>query len=250
MVWGTTGYSYDGTDLKTLAYHVSVFADQRPGMSGGVISYANEHGVRLSGRRYLGPRQFTVGLVLFPQNTSGVQTVTSLEHIQANAETLKKLFWSSSATKDFVKTMPDGDVRTIEARVENVQTQRNQTGVVARMAVTMFAPYPIWAGAAQSYLNQTGSFSAVNNGDLPAADLTIHFDTAGRITHNPSGAYLESDTANLTVNIKDHTIKVASTDRHDALTYNKEWWMEVEPGSNSMTVNSGTVDLTFNHGWD
>lgn len=250
MVWGTTGYSYRGTDLKTLAYHVSVFSDQRPRVTGQAVGYTGEHGVRISGRRYLGPRQFTVGMVLLPQNTSGNITTSELEHAQENAETLERLFWLSEGLGTFQKTMPDGDVRTIEARVEGLQRQRNRSGILSRMAVQMFAPYPIWAGSTESYLARTGSFSVVNDGTLPAADLTISFTNAGTLTNSRNGAEIVTSGA-VDIDVKNGVATVSGNPAENLVEFNEEYWFEIEPGTNNLTeTGAGSVDVVFKHGWD
>jgi hypothetical protein len=106
----------------------------------------------------------------------------------------------------------------------------------------LLAPQPFWIGAAD--INNSCASPLVVGGDAPAGNLTLEFvsGTDTKLLHNASGAYVQIAGAmpagGVLVDVEAGTcVKITGgADYSQNLVVNKPWWMELDPGSNAVTV--------------
>jgi len=241
-----TGFVLAGLDLRTLAYEITTVGgwDGFPGFKASGVEYAYTHGEDLTGRRFYKARNIDLGVIILPFNADGSQTLAPLVHIQQNLDALLGALHSTSSPLSLVRTMPDATVRTALVRPIDFVPIEQDVGITRSAILTLRMGYPFWHGET-SVVSGT-SFNAVNDGTAPVNDMVVTFTTAGRLTHTPSGDYLESSDAGAVVNVGTGVITGAPT---GAVFGNTPWWLQLEPGSNAFTTSGGSKSMSFFHGY-
>ncbi len=251
-----TGLDLGGVDLRTLGYEVASVEgwDGWPGMRIGEAHHAYEHGTRFDDRGFFNPRDLGISMVVLPRDPiTGLQTLDPAEHAQANVDDLLGALYNLNGVT-LIRTMPDATVRELfdlrSVSVWPVETGPGSFG--RRFNILLHAAYPFWQQTGiQSQAGQTGGFSAVNDGNAPINNMVVTFNTAGRLTHNVSGDYIETDTtASIVVDVGAKTVAIGSTFHDNEFHRNRAWWLQMEAGSNAFTVTlGGNVDITWFHHW-
>lgn len=122
--------------------------------------------------------------------------------------------------------------------------------------VTMRCPDPFWTATSQS--NQSAASPITVAGNAPITDPIIQFTgttTDAKLTHTASASYIQIDGAlpagGVQVDVGAGTCTRISggTDYSNYLTVADEWWMELDPGSNSFTVSGGTITVYWYNKW-
>ncbi len=242
-----TGWDIDGTDLRTLAYDIRDTDDwdSFPASKYGVQRHPFRTGFGISDKTFYRERHLNLNMAVFPQNTSGQVTTSPLEHMQDNIDTLLGLFHSSGLLT-ITRTLPDGlTTRVIEGKVLNSFQVKQLGTFLKRFTVRLDLPYPFWRQGSVKNVNGTGALVLTNNGNAPIHNAVITFTTAGRLTVNATGDYIESSAAGVVVDLGAWTVTQGGSPADNLLSdYNRPWFVDFQPGANSLTA-TGTVSIDF-----
>lgn len=251
---GQTGFTLKGVNLRTQGWDIASVEgwDAWPGQRMGEADYGYNHGSRFDDRGFFMGRDFGVSLHVLPYDpTTGVQTDPA-ENAQANLDDVLGLFYSLSGLT-LVRTMPDATVRELlDCRAVAAWSVEKGVGTFGRrINAVLRAGYPFWqqTGVVSSGA-QSGAFSLTNNGNAPINNMVVVMTTAGRLTHDDSGDYVETDQNAITIDVGARTAKNGSTFKDNHLARNRAWWLQMEPGVNDFTVSGGgNATVTFRHHW-
>lgn len=242
-----TGFTLGSLNLRTLASEIISTNgwDVFPGMKSSGTVYSFTHGEAVEGRRFYRARDIDLNLVLLATNAAGEVTSTPGEHLEENMATLMGALHNTFGTIPLVRTLPSGVTRTAHVRPLDLIPFEDANGLTRLVTLTLRMGYPFWHGASASI---SGSPSLVPNyaGNAPCNDMVFTFTTAGRITHDLTGDYIESSAAGLVVDV--HTGEI--TGDPAALDGNTPWWIQLEPGEdNTLTVTGGDKQMDLFHGY-
>lgn len=242
-----TGFVLGSLDLRTLAHEITLVSgwDTFPGLKFSGTQYAYQHGEDISGRRWYQPRTIDLHLILLATDATGVVTTTPLEHLQANLDALFAALHNSTGPLTLTRTMPDGTTRTAEVRPLDAAPVEDGTGITKSVVLSLRMGYPFWHGATATVAG-TGPLACTNNGNAPINDMVVTFTTAGRVT-TPAGDYLESAAAGAVVNVR--TGEVTGTATPADISSNKPWFIQFEPGANSVAVTGGSKSIQYFHAY-
>lgn len=240
-----TGFLLGSLDLRTLATEITSVNgwDTFPGLRAAGTEYVFRHGEDLDGRRFYRARDIDLNIVFMLTDSTGVVTTTPEQHLQANIEALMAALHNSTGSLTLTRTMPNGSTRTAQVRPLEAIPIEDNVGMTRAMVVTLRMGYPFWHGSAGSYTG--GSGNVVNNGNAPINDMIVTFTTTGRIT-TAAGDYIESAAAGLVLNVG--TGLVTTGDPAD-LSTNAPWFIQLEPGTNAITVTGGNKTINFFHAY-
>lgn len=242
-----TGFTLNGLDLRTLAHNIDSVNgwDSFPGVKSAGVEYAFTHGEYLGGRRFYRAREIDLNMVILTTDSTGVVTTSPEEHLEENVDTLLGALHNSFGPITLTRTMPSGAVRTAAVRpIDFVRFGSFQGPLLRAATLTLRMGYPFWHGAADSYTGGTGTVT--NDGNAPVNDMVITFTTAGRITHDDTGDYIESDSAGLVVDVGTGVITGGDSGE---IHSNNPWFLQLEPGDNDITVTGGNKTINFFPGY-
>ena len=244
-----TGFTLNGLNLRTLALEILSTSgwDTFPGVKSSGVQYAFTHGEYIGGRRFYRARDIDLNMIILDTNAAGQVVTTPLEHIEENIETLMGALHDTFNPLTLVRTLPSGVTRTAFVRPVDVLRYEDHVGISRIVTLTLRMGYPFWHGAA---FNQvvSGTTSITMNGTAPVNDFSVVFTTAGRITHSPTGDYIESSAAGITVDLSKHEDNITGGDPAD-ISSNTPWWLQLEKGSNGLVVTGGNKTLSGFHGY-
>lgn len=242
----STGWDIDGTDLRTLGYEFSVADgwDSFPASRFSAIDHPFRTGNEIGAKTLYGPRNLTFSMWVFPQDITGEVTTSPLEHLQDNLDTLFGVFHSDSPLL-ITRTMPDATTRTINGRVLQAFQVRGGNSLVRKFVARINLPYPFWKAGTVKNVTGTGAQSVVNLGNAPIHNALITFTTAGRLTIDSSGDYIDASAAGVIVDLAAWTIeKPAGTPADNLLSHNRAWLVMFGAGTTAVTA-TGTIDIDF-----
>lgn len=242
-----TEFTLGSLDLRTLAHEITLVSgwDTFPGLKYSATQYAYQHGEDMSGRRWYKPRNIDLHMILLATDATGVVTTTPLQHLQANLDALFAALHNSTGPLTLTRTMPDATVRTAEVRPIDASPVEDGTGITKAVVVSLRMGWPFWHGAAAE-VSGTGPLAATNNGNAPVNDMLVTFTTTGRIT-TPAGDYVESAAAGAILNVR--TGEVTGSGTPADISTNKPWFIQLEPGANSLTVTGGSKTINYFHSY-
>lgn len=204
--------------------------DKWPGLRSKGWEYAYRHGEVFNSRHYYRAREIMLTMVILG---------TSLTDIQANQEAILSLLHTNSGTVPLQKITPSGTRETEVIALQSFDVSQEH-GISRKMAMRLKMPYPFWHHVPmKSTSGQTSTFNLTNDGNAPINDMVITFTTAGTLTHDASGDYLTAADNGLVVNVGKRTAKLAGSHKDSSLSFNRPWWMQMEPGVNAFTVSGG-----------
>ena len=243
-----TGFTLNGLDLRTLATDIGSINgwDSFPGLKASGVQYAFTHGEYIGGRRFYSARDIDITMIIMATDEDGLVTTTPEEHVQDNIDALMAALHSTSGELALVRTMPDGSTRTAYVRPLDVIRFQESIGPIFRgVNLSLRMGYPFWNGAA---LAQTisGSASVTNLGTAPINNMIVTFTTAGRITVNATGEWIESADAGLVLDVK---TGIVTSGNSGALEASSPWLLQLEPGANALTVTGGNKSISGFHGY-
>lgn len=250
-----TGWVLNALDLRRIGYDISSVTgwDSFPGVRLQTSEYAYQHGNRFDQRGFYKTRLLGLQMTIVPYDPDGSQTYSNLsQHIQENVDAILGAL-HSLGNITISRTMPDTTVRNIEGRAIQAVPITDGPGVLGRnLGLLMECGYPFWRESGQqSVSGETGAFIATNDGNAPINNMVVTFNSPGRLTHDDSGDYIETDTDNsIVVDVGPRTVKLGSTFKDNRFGYNAGWFLQMEPGDNDFTVSGGgDVDMTWYHSW-
>lgn len=244
---GITGFTLGSLDLRTLAHEIRSANgwDSFPGLKARGVRYAYTHGEDNSGRRFYKARDIDIDMVLMATNSAGAVTTSPAEHVQDNIDSLLGALHSTSGELLLTRTLPDASTRTADVRPLDF-TRVRQNGILTRRVVlSLRMGYPLWHGAADS-VSGAGPLSPDNTGNAPVNDMVITFTTAGRITDDASGDYVEAATAGTVLDVGTGEITVNPS---NDISERRPWFLQFEPGVNALTITGGSKTINWNHGY-
>ncbi len=228
---------------------VAEFATGRRGKN-PVVEY--RHGEYPTPRKYVRAANLVLETVLRYTNSTGTVTHTdgAAGHVMENLGHLKRLLGGNQNTLvRLQRDAPDQGIVYIDVELLGEATPSQN-----RFTFTwpLHAPHPFWIGAADT-ANATPTWTV--DGDAPIGDAVIKFTgtvTDARVTHSASGAYIEIAGAlpagGVEVDIGEGTCTkiTGGADYSNYLVVNSPWWMELDPGINTVAVTqaSGTPTVT------
>ena len=218
--------------------------------SNPIVQY--RHGEYPSARKYVRASSFILETHLRYTNSSGVVTHAdgAAGHAYENLGHLKRLFGGVQDTLvRLQRTAPDQGLVYMDVELFGDALPSQSRHV---FGWPLLAPHPFWIGTADT-ANATPTWTV--GGDAPIGDAVVKFTgTANtpRVTHTASGAYIEIagdlPTGGVEVDIGAGTcVKITGgADWSNYLVVNKAWWMELDPGANTVAVTetSGTPTVT------
>ncbi|RKZ11616.1 hypothetical protein DRQ53_15800 [bacterium] len=249
MAWSDWLYKAGpaGGTLETLMDYcdaVRVVAEQSTGRRGSnpVVEY--RHGEWSSPRKYVRASNFVLEVFISYTNAAGAVTHAdgAAGHALENLGNVKRIFGGNQATLvRLERTAPDqGTVyRDCEVLGEVSPSQARHI-----FTIPLHAPHPFWVGAADT--GNTGTTLTVA-GDAPIGDAVVTFTsgTDQKLTHTASGASIQisgtTPAGGVEVDIGAGTcVKVTGgTDYSNYLVVSSPWWMELDPGANTVSVSGG-----------
>lgn len=244
-----TGFSWNGTDLRTLGYNIQVVDgwDSFPHGRVGVSQYPFRHGEVHTDEIFYDAKDISLGMAVLPTDATGVVTTSALQHLQDNIDMLFGLF-GANGMGSLIRTMPDltqreAVVRVIEAfEVTDLAKQARQFVVRARM------PIPFWRELPQvTGLSVSGSTVVTNNGNAPVQDFQITFGGAGSLTNSDNGDVLVASAA-CTVDLREWNIESGGLPVDNRITPSAPWLFRLRAGANNL-VGTGSVTLNYYHSW-
>lgn len=243
----STGWSIEGTDLRTLGYDIEASDDwdSFPGSKYNKVQHPYRTGMAV-GTRFYSERYLALSMLVLPRPPSGPLTVTPLEHLQTNIDTLLGLFHSNPSIT-VTKTLPDGSTtRTIEAVTVDSFTIKDsfENSLVRRFTARMLLPYPFWDQGSQKNVTGIGSLALTNNGNAPIHNAVVTFNSVGRLTVDATGDYIEASGTNVIVDMGAWTVTQTGSPADNLLTHNRPWLVLFQPGTNNLTATAN-VDIDF-----
>lgn len=248
----TTGWDLDGTDLRRIGYNIRTADgwDAFPASRAAALEHPFRHGEELSDRVFYKARDVSLAIMVLPTAPDGSVTLSGLEHVRANLDALMGLFHGRTGLRTLTQTLPDGStqrqakVRVVDSFVVNGLGGNDAARLfVARLRM----PYPFWSELPAKNVNGTGSLVLANGGNAPIQNAVITFSTAGRLTHDATGDYLEVDSVaggSVVVDLGAWTVTQAGSPADARLSYNRGWLMEFDPGNNGLTATA-TVSIDY-----
>lgn len=249
-----TGWSLNSLDLRTVGYNIATASgwDSFPGMKLNKFDNGYRHGYfRDNGSRWVyRDRDVIISMGIFPVDpTTGAVVTSADEHLEANIATLAGAMYSPTGDPlPLVKTLPSGLVKTLFVYPRDIAMIEQDGKQLRAVSLVLNAPYPFWHGEIDENPGLSGSFSLTNDGTAPINDMVITFNAAQTLTHVASGATITTEAGGITLDVGAGSNGLTGGDQ-DEIEVNSPWIMEMVPGSNSFTVDTGSVDIDFYHGY-
>ncbi len=254
----TTGLVLNGLDLRQVGWNVGsvVGWDGWPGykLTGKEPGYS--HGSVMDSRGFFKPKIMGIRLTIFPWlPTSLEQTLATPEHHIADNldDVLGAIYGLNGGDLVLARTMPDATVREINVRPTQAFPVAKGPGATGRdIAIVLKANYPFWQQTGlQSVSGQTTTFDIVNAGNAPINNMIVTFNSPGRITHDATGDYIQTDTTSgIVCDVGARTAKIGSVFYDNRFSRNAGHWIQAEPGTDGFTCSLGAnVDVTWLHHW-
>jgi len=254
----STGFVLNGLDLRQVGWDVGSIVgwDGWPGLKLTGLEPGYSHGSVMDVRGFFKPKIMGIRLTLFPWlPTSLEQTLATPEHHIADNldDVLGAIYGTNGGDLVLARTMPDATVREITVRpVQGFPVTKGPGAAGRDLALVLRADYPFWQQTGvQSATGETGAFNIVNNGNAPINNMVVTFNSTGRLTHDVSGDFIETDTtAGIVCDVGARTAKIGSVFHDNHFRRSVAWWIQAEPGTDGFTVsNGGNVDVTWRHHW-
>lgn len=249
----TTGFTLTGLNLRQVGWDIGTVTgwDGWPGKRLQETVYGYRHGAQMDDRGFYKPRNIALAISVHPfLPAGGSGSIDPAEHIQSNVDDLLGALHSVTDSLVLSRAMPNDTVRTLDVVPVQSFSLGKGTGPVGRQfGLILRAPYPFWEQTGLNSQNgETGGFTATNLGNAPIGNMVVTFNSAGKLTHNPSGDFIQVSESGLIVRMQERTVKSGATHKDNKLTVNRAWWLQMEPGSNSFTVSGGgNIDLDWFH---
>lgn len=245
-----TGFTLNGLNLRTVASDIRSPNgwDVFPGMNDLPRGFIFRHGEDLNGRRFYRPRDIDLNLVILTGDVGGSPEPTVLEQVEKNMGILLGALHNTFGTIPLVRTLPSGNTRTAHVRPLSSTPIGELAGPSRALSLGLSMGYPFWHGASDS-ASGTPTISPNYVGNAPSNDMVFTFTTAGRITHDLTGDWIESDDAGLVVDVGTGEITGGNS---GAIHANRPWWIQFEPGpagTNDLTVTGGSKLVEFKNGY-
>lgn len=244
-----TQWNLNGLDLRSVAYNILTTDgwDSFPALKTAGIEYAFTHGENIDGRRFYQARDIDLNMVILAGDADDESSLigsSSLERIEYNIEKLLGALHNSTGPLTLTKTLPSGAVRTALVRPIDFIRFTDHIGISRAVTLTLRMGYPFWHGDAFNFAGISGTYDAFMEGNAPVNDMIVTFTTAGKITHDATGDFIESSEAGLVVNVANG--KITSGDSAD-FNSNRPWMLQLEPGSNPLTITGGAKTIAGYH---
>lgn len=247
-------WSVNGTALVDLAWKVEQLPDGPVGRRGDDVLVARRDGQVWRPKPY-GARRLPIVMSVVDRDSYGR---SSQDVYRANVDQLKRLFHSAQLLEvRRQSTLPDGRTlsRTIRGEaVDSFEVDTPSGMSYGRLVVDLNCPDPFWYEPAKVKTGQSSTFVLFNPGTVqhrnavvrihgPATDPTVAAEPAGtEVTWTGSigsGDWVELDSDAFTVVDQDGT-SVAGTISRTVPSF-----VELAPGRNSLTLSSGTCDVSW-----
>ncbi len=230
--------------------------DSYPSRRGENVEVPFRHGSFYVGRKYYQPRGFSLAIMVFPVNTSGVVAHTNggRAHIRENISALMGELYSNdliSVQRD-EPDYPGAGIVTYEAMCEvtDVVPVQSNIGALDRLFAPRFnMPVPFWRVLPKKTGQSTPSVS--NGGNAPVTDMVITL-TGGTnpvLTNTTTGEILtvtDAMAAPVIVDVGARTVTQSGAAADALLEPSEDHWMEFVPGTNSLTLGGGgSVSIDF-----
>ena len=240
------------TNLVDFCTDIRVHAEVVPGFRGRNPLIAYQHGEFASPRKFHPAVNLLLETWLRYTDSAGAVTHTDGEagHVLENFGSMKKLLTGAQgALVRLQRTAPDEGVpyRDVDLVGEGRPTQADHI-----IGWPLRAPHPFWVGAAAS---QQTPVTVTNDGTAPVGDAVVAVTgttTAPRLTLSATGDFIEiagvlpAGGVSVDIGAATCTKITGGADFSDNLVVNSPWWMEFDPGANTVAVTqtSGTPVFT------
>lgn len=222
-----------------------------PGRDGSNIRVIGRVGAFRQTPKLALERLFTLGLLIRPHDASGLVTLPSggCQHLEANedeilgiigTETAVQLEWDSAG----------GGTRYLDCEFTDAMTIQ-QDGRSKRLPLIGRAWYPAWRSTLLVSDTVTGTQAKTFGGKAPADDCIVEFAAAGRLTHDPTGDFVDVSGAGypVVVDCGNRTVLQGTTPVDGRMTPKNSRWLHVLPGSISFTASAGSITLKHRDAW-
>ncbi len=249
----STAWTIAGVDVRTLAFDIRTTDgwDLFPGKRGVDLVVPFHHGAVSVPKKFYRPRQLGLGMTILPFDAATGRVTHAegaLGHMRDNMDTLMGLLHSDSLIP-VVRTEPDTpgpgttDREALCEVIATIPLQRGP-GLSRRFGIIFEAPDPFWRALPFQTVTAT---PFTNNGNAPINDkiITMTGGATPRLTHNPSGAYIEvndavmANPAVIDVGLRSIVQNSLNIDNLLVRPLDHTEWMEFQPGANALVLTGG-----------
>ena len=239
------------TALLDIAYDIRIVSEPTSGFRGRNPKIAYQHGEGSSPRKFHPAANVLLETWLRYTDSAGAVTRTDGRpgHVFENYGSMKKLL--TGAQESLVRlerTNPEDGVVHLdfELMADGRPTQAQHI-----IGWPLRSPHAFWVGVAASQQTPT---TITNLGTAPVGDAVVAVTgttTAPRLTNSGTGDYIEIagvlPAGGVTVDIGARTaVRISGgADWSDNLVVNSPWWMEFDPGANTVAVSQSSGTPTF-----
>ncbi len=239
------------TAILDFAYDVRLVSEPTSGFRGRNPKVAYQHGEFSSPRKFHPAANVLLETWLRYTDSAGAVTHTDGRpgHVAENYGSMKKLLTGAQdSLVRLERTNPEDGVIHLDFELvaEGRPTQAQHI-----IGWPLKSPHAFWVGVAASQQTPT---TITNNGTAPAGDAVVAVTgttTAPRLTHSATGDFIEIagvlPSGGVTVDIGARTCTriTGGADFSDNLVVNSPWWMEFDPGANTVAVTQSSGTPTF-----
>ena len=239
------------TDLLDFCYDIRLVSEPVLGFRGRNPIVAYQHGEFSSPRKFHPAANILLETWLRYTNAAGAVTHTDGRpgHVYENYGSMKTLLTGAQASLvRLERTNPEDG--TVHMDVELVGEGR-PTQAQHIIGWPLRGPHPFWVGVASA---QQTPVTVTNGGTAPVGDAVVAVTgttTKPRLTHSATGDFIEIagvlPAGGVTVDIGARTCTkiTGGADFSDNLVVNAPWWMEFDPGANTVAVTQTSGTPTF-----
>ncbi len=240
------------TAILDFAYDVRLVSEPTSGFRGRNPKVAYQHGEFSSPRKFHPAANVLLETWLRYTDSAGAVTHTDGRpgHVAENYGSMKKLLTGAQdSLVRLERTNPEDGVIHLDFELvgEGRPTQAQHI-----IGWPLKSPHAFWVGVAAA---QQTPVTITNNGTAPAGDAVVAVTgttTAPRLTHSATGDFIEiagvlpAGGVSVDIGARTCTKITGGADFSDNLVVNSPWWMEFDPGANTVAVtqSSGTPVFT------
>lgn len=240
------------TDLSDYVVGVRIPNEYSTGRRGTNPIVQYRHGTQWASRKFVRPSALVLEVAVRETNAAGAVTHTDGKpgHIYENLSVLKRILGGNAGS--LVRLQRDAPHQgTVYLDVEQLgEAFPTQTRHIFGFPLT--APHPFWIGAAD-----TGNTASplVVGGDAPVGDAVVRLltGTDTKLTVDSTGDFLQivgaMPAGGVSIDLGAGTcVKVTGgADYSNALRRSNAF--ELDPGSNAVTLSTGTMSVDWNEQW-
>lgn len=229
--------------------------DSYPERRGSNIEIPFRDGSIAQPDKFYREKDFALSVIIMPNNTTGAVTHTNgrRAHIRENLDILMGELYSTSliAVQRDEPAYPGAGTVTYESLCEVVDVipVTGSVGPLARQMIIRFRmPIPFWRVLPEKTGQGTPSVS--NGGNAPVTDMVITFTggTNPLLTNTTTSETILITDAMATpviVDVGARTVTQGGSPADGLITPGTDNWMKFIPGTNNLTLGSGSVSIDF-----